>query len=375
MRSRILLFLASAILVPALSVAVILFAKGYRPNFTTRKIQPTGLLATSSVPENAQIWIDKILKSATPATLTLSPGTFEVEIKKDGYQPWKKRLTISPEIVTRASAILFPSVPSLKAITTTGATHPLLSPDGAKVAYLIPEKTTTEVYTLDLTESPLGLLNRDPKLVATLNIVSPSLVWSPNSQQILALADPVALLIDISSQTSTDVSISPPNFLPEPINLDLLPTILKDLLATSAADLVWSPKENKLMYMATASAVIPDGLIRPLPGSNTQQQTRRLSPNKIYIYDLEEDRNFVVGNKNDLLAWFPTSNHIIKTEPQKITIMEYDGQNPTVVYAGPMTETVSFPYPSGKQLLILTHLSSTPTKTPTLPNLYAVSVR
>ncbi len=47
-------------------------------------------------------------------------------------------------------------------------------------------------------------------------------------------------------------------------------------------------------YTATASAQIPEKLIQPLPGSSTQTETRSLLPGNVYIYDIEEDRNFLV---------------------------------------------------------------------------------
>ena len=125
-----------------------------------------------------------------------------------------------------------------------------------------------------------------------------------------------------------------------------------------------------MLYTATASASIPDDLIRPLPGSSTQSQSRALVEGQTYVYDLEEDRNFAVPTG---VSWFPDSAHLLLTEKGKITVLEYDGQNATVVYAGPMENSFAFPYPSGKQLLILANLSSN-SKT-SVPNLYAVSLR
>ena len=138
-------------------------------------------------------------------------------------------------------------------------------------------------------------------------------------------------------------------------------------------DLIWSPKENRLLYTAPSSAIIPDNLIRSLPGSSTQPQSRALTAGKTYVYDVEEDRNFelsLFAGKN--LAWFSDSAHLIHTKDGQVTIIEYDDTNKTVVYAGPMGPDFALPYPSGKQLLILTNLNPTPTSP---PNLYAVSLR
>ena len=410
---RILLFVAGLILVPSLTYLVILFARGYRPDPSTKTISPTGLLVATSNPDGAQIYINGTLLSATNTTTNLSPGHYEVEIKKDGFQPWKKTLTLEPEIVTSASATLFPSVPSLKAITSSGAAIPSLSPDGTHVAFIqSTQPTSPRLYLLDLTESPLGLINREPKLISNLpaNWRVANLIWSPNSRQILVdTASSSAYLVDTSSTTSTltVTSTTLANWLQRQTLLDFqklstLSPILVETLATSSASLVWSPKENKLLYTATASAYIPDILKKPLPGSNSQPQQRYLIPSRVYVYDLEEDRNFSIDEgtvptpspslglslpkKSKTLAaspllpttanagwsWFPDSGHLIKVNDKQVTIMEYDSTNPTVVYSGPMENSYAFPYPSGKQVLILSNLNPSLSSQ---PNLYALSLK
>lgn len=334
-RTRILLFLTSLILVPLCTYFVILFARGYRLNWQRKQLSPTGLLVATSLPDGAQIFLNGKLSSATNTTLNLSPGTYKVEIKKDGFSPWNKTLKVEAEIVTRATATLFPSVPSFKAITNSGAANPFLSPDGTKVAFISGKKS----YLLDLSESPLGLINREAKEIATT-----SAAWIiPTAEQ--------------SAKTAT-------------LRANALHPIMQEILATAAANLLWAPKENKLIYTATTSATISDNLIRPLPGSSTQSQFRTLVSGETYVYDLDEDRNFKVPFG---VTWFPDSAHLILTEKGKVTILEYDGQNATVVYAGPMENSFAFPYPSGKQLLILANLS--PNSKTSVPNLYAVSLR
>lgn len=389
MRSRILLFFTGLLLVPLVTYFVILFARGYRPDFRNKEFKPTGILATSSLPENAQVYVNGILKTATNSNFNLEPGDYTVEIKKNGFQPWKKTLKVATEEVTRAYATLFPSVPSLKSITSTGASIPIISPDGTKAIYYY----KNVLYLLDLSESPLGLLNRDPKQIGLFGncklefeICQPRLVWSPDSRQVLTISTPSAQLIDLGQQPVKTIA-SPSGQLALWAQLHaaqelqkniILPATFQEILATSAANLVWSPKENKLLYTATASAVIPDNLIRPLPGSNSTSQTRILKPGSIYVYDVEEDKNFEIKIENsklkiENLRWFSDSWHLVFSQPGKITVMEYDNSNPTVIYQGPMEQDFAYPYPSGKQILILTNLN--PTVKNSVPNLYAISLR
>jgi hypothetical protein len=105
---------------PLLSLAVIAggtyfavqLGKGYRPTFDGR-LQGTGLLAANSFPPGAQVYIDGKLSTATDDTLNLTPNDYLVEIKKDGYLPWQKTLTLKKELVSQTNATLFKSVASL----------------------------------------------------------------------------------------------------------------------------------------------------------------------------------------------------------------------------------------------------------------------
>ncbi len=386
MNSRILLFLMTLLLVPVLTYFVILFARGYRPGINragNAVLQPTGILAANSLPEGAQLYINGLFKSATNTNLNLTPGAYEIEIKKESYYPWKKTLQIKPEEVTRAAAVLFPTIPALKAITTTGASLPTLSPDGTKIVYVQSLNKLSNVYIYDLNDSPIGILNRDPRLAFTLNTKIKGLGWSPDSKQVMAQASTSAYLGDANQAVAPILVASPSSQLAtwarvvktrEDLKLAALPLPLRETLASSAANLVWSPKENKVMYTATASGMLAPNLVRPLPGSSTQPQERTLVPGSIYVYDLEEDRNFKVGQVDSKvkLSWFPTSWHLVRLEKNTVTIFEYDGGNPTVVYAGPMDYSYAFPYPTSRQLLILTNLD--PTVSADL-NLYAVSLR
>lgn len=411
-KTRIAVFLAGVIFVPIVTVAVILFARGYRPNFQTKELDSTGILVAHSYPEGAQVILNGKVTSATNTTLNLTPGTYKVEIKKVGFTGWIKELRIETEIVTRATATLFPTVPTLKQLTTTGAANHTLSPDGTKAAFTSLDSKL--IYTLDLNESPLGLISRESKLVYNSGLPISHLSWSPDSRQLLAetsSASASSILVDINSSQTKPVLPSDTTLIAnwEKINinrknqmLDSLPPKLQQFFATTSANLDWAPRENKILYTATASAVMPDNIRRPLPGSSTQPQNRELVPGSVYVYDLEEDRNFKVGENliptptpkpskkspilnsqlstlntgNAGLRWLPTSSHLIKVEIDRVIIFEYDGQNPTQVYTGPLTSTTIIPYPSAKQLLILANLTTTPTPDhPSVPNLFALTLR
>ncbi len=374
---------------------VIRLAQGYRPDLTTKSLRPSGILAATSIPKGAQLYIDGRLKSATNSTINLSPGEYEVEIKKDGYTSWKKTLTIKKELVTITDAYLFPTFPNLQSLTFTGAQNPILSPDGQKVVFAVSQGSTEKdgLWILDLGDRPLGL-PRDPrKIVASApggrDFALAELEWSPDSTQILATitaatrqenflleANQLNLanrLIDVTNQLEAirDDWEEEKQLRFKAQSAKLQPEFLK-ILEDSTTDIQFSFDETKVLYTATASAQIPEELIPPLPSINTQPESRNLESGKIYVYDIKEDKNFFIMAKEETkkIAWFPTSKHIFLVQPEKITILEYDSTNWIDVYAGPFEDSFAFPFPSGDRIIVLTTLAKD-----TPPNLYAISLR
>src|SRR4030065_1413993 len=99
-RKRIIIFLSLIIGITAVAYFLTKLASGYRFDFTNGSLRPTGLLVASSLPNQATILVNgKALKSKTATTLSLTPGEYQVEIKKDGFSSWQKKLLIEKELV------------------------------------------------------------------------------------------------------------------------------------------------------------------------------------------------------------------------------------------------------------------------------------
>jgi len=418
---RILLFLLALFLISAASIIVIKIGQGYKPDFSTKSLRPTGLLVATSLPDGAQVYIDGKLKTATNATLNLSPGEYEVEIKKDGFFPWKKTLEIKKELVTKTDAYLFSSFPDLRALTFTGAQNPVLSPDGTKVIYAVASPSASlekqGLWILDLTDRPLGL-SRQPRQIVTntpqLDFSQAELRWSPDGKQILATFKTTQgkgktaktkiqnFLLEAEKTNSPSVltDITPTiNLLLQSwekeeqsrfqVQISKLPEKLLSTFINNTANIQFAPDETKILHTATASASIPQGLIPLPPVVSTQKEERNIKPSRVYVYDLKEDKNFFIGeapfiplpnsniqsqaaNNSPQISysWLPTSKHIFIVQKDKIIIKEYDGTNETVVWSGPFVNSFAFPFPAGNRILILTTLGKD-----TPPNLYAVSLR
>lgn len=449
------------------------WAKGDRPRFGSQgpALTGTGLLVADSDPKGAQIFINNKLTSATNDTLNLTPDEYQVEIKKDGFISWKKNFQIKAELVVQTDARLFPAVPNLTPLTFTGARDPVPAPDGQKIVYKMNNASTEAkngLWVIELTDRSLPMARTsEPKQItrntSQYNFMDANLFWSSDSSQVLAywteenskkkeIIIKQTVLLDSGRMNDTGELKDATTRLPVTLaqwyqDLDLkdqkrmaeLPEFMQKLLNESAEGVYFSPDEKRVMYTALKKVMIPDKLITDLPAESTQNEERNITPGKIYVYDIREDRNYLIeggtplrpsgfagqasnasntdeknywverlnGNASisaevsqptvslppvpDVLVvpmlvklknryspiftqavqWFPTSSHLIATDLDKIVIMEYDGQNPATVYAGPFSDSFVYPWPNGNRLVIMTNFNNSAAA----DNLYALNLK
>ena len=374
---RILVFLLTIIVVGTVGYVVSLYARGYRFDTKTFSFTPNGILVIKSEPDAAQVFIDGDFVSATNATLPLAPGVYDVSLHKEGYLSWHKTLTIEKEVVTQATAYLFRSVPSLTAITFLGVENPVASSDYTKIAYAVPppenpnEDDRSGLWIIETVNLPFGF-NRDPRQITDGNLIDASWEFSPDSRQILlttALGAAYLLptntftpVVQRENVTTTKEEILASWELEKETKLNAqirnLPLELVDILTNKSLSVVLSPDETIVLYTASASGQLPENLIKQLPGASTQSQERNIKEGHTYIYDIKEDRNFLISDKDEVLRWFPTSRHAILVEEGKITIMDYDGTNRQEIYSGSYIAPHAFPFADAGRLIILTNLGA-----------------
>lgn len=401
MSRKILIYVLTSLFLVLGTLAIIFYGKGYIFNFEKGKIEISvnGLLAATSSPDGAGIYINDHLTSATNNSISLSPGEYDVKIAKDGYFPWKKKIKIEKEVVTSAYALLFPTAPKLENITDTGVASPVIDPSGTKIAYTIssfdsPRKNG--VYVLDMTLRPILTLRSASSQIAddTIDKFSQAtLSWSPDSREILATmsgetnSDTTYLLKESFNENPQDVTQTleevktawenDKNALNKSQIFGFSPK-LKSFI-NDVEILAWSPDETKFLYIATESATLPFFINPPLIGTNSTPEERTILKDTVYIYDIKEDKNFRIdiesaGLRNQerlSLSWFSDSKHIIHVNDKKIYIMEYDGQNKTTIYAGPFIDSYVFPWPDGSKLVMLTDLGNANTTA----NLYTIGLK
>lgn len=396
---RVLFFLVTLIIVGSLGVFATYYARGYKFDIKTFAFLPNGILVLKSEPDGASVYINGELKAATNANISLPPGVYDVEVKKDGYLSWYKRLTIEKEVVTQAAVSLFKTAPSLTPVTYSGAVNPVMSEDGSKIVYsVLPSKNLSPdkigLWALDTYSLPLGF-GTGPKRIADGDMTGAEYSFSPDSRQILLTVSNGIFLIDTGSFTAQNQRVNVAsqkakivadwNKQKNTANQNLtqsLPPEISDLLARKTSSFVFSPDDNMVIYTASGSATLSEKLIKPLPGASTQAQDRNVSAGKTYVYDIKEDRNFLITDtpvtinntdnpKETALRWMSSSRHLLMAGPGQITIMDYDGTNRQTVYSGSYVMPSAFPFSNTSKILVLTNLGSSDSAT----NLYTLSVK
>lgn len=375
-RSILISFVIVCIIL-AVAAVIISYGRGYRFDFTKQSLKSTGLVVVSSEPSGAQITVDGKVKSATPGTLTLTPGWYTISVTKEAFQTWEKRVKVQGEVVTKLDALLLPTNPSLTPLTTTGVLSPTLSPDGSKLAYIIPNQKESKegIWVLDLVNKPLGL-NRDARQIAGGDFSRVTLTWSPDSKQLLA--GNFLLEADILNEVPQSITIKTVQndwqsvkIQREKEQLAAYPQPFIDFATSSANIVSFAPDETKVLYEATRSATLPPILLPPLLGTNSTEEVRQIKPKNLYVYDMKEDKNYSFSDSGNLM-WLPNSRHFVIIMKNRVEIMDYDGTNRRTAYAGPFWDAFAVPWASGGKLVILTNLNPTVSST---NNLYVVNLR
>lgn len=386
-----------AVLVILTTIAV-LYASGYRLTSQngTNFVEGTGVIVLTSVPDGARVYVNDHLTTATNNTINLQPGKYDVRIEKEGYFAWKKNITVKKGEVSQANALLFPNYPKLTPLTTTGAANVVVDPTNSLIAYTVDDFNTVRkngIYLLNMNSRPilLGDLTTQLSDNTVADFTNATLEFSPEGDQIIAtmsgsLGTSVYLLSTKNfNDTPQDITNSVFQVRSEWEQIEAekesrqirtLPSKLRPFLTTYFTDMSFSPDNNKIMYTASGSATMPIIINPRLKGTNSTPETRELNDGYRYVYDIKEDRNYLIAKKGEEspipnYLWHPDSNHLVYITDSKINIMEFDGQNDTTVYAGPFEKDFVTIWPDGSNIVILTNFNNPGTNL----NLYKVGLK
>ncbi|OGE87728.1 MAG: hypothetical protein A3J07_03375 [Candidatus Doudnabacteria bacterium RIFCSPLOWO2_02_FULL_49_13] len=105
LKARFSLIGAGIIIFLIITPLLVLYARGFKYDFSTGQVVKTGTLVVKTDPAKAAVWLNgNQQKNDTPLVVRfLSPKDYEISVTKDGYQPWTKRLSVNAQYVTWAA--------------------------------------------------------------------------------------------------------------------------------------------------------------------------------------------------------------------------------------------------------------------------------
>lgn len=392
-------FILTIITLAAIGIAAaiaIFLAKGYTFSPEQKRIVGTGIITISSEPDAASVFIDGHLTTATNTSIaSLPPKTYAVRVVKEGFIPWEKQIVVKEGLVTEVKVTLFPAIPTIYPLTFNGVENPTLSPDGGKLAYVVPASTAAGgvnkkagiwVWTQTRNQPISFVRSSEPHQIAQSTVVDFSkatLRWSADSKQVLATVGNNNYLLD-ADKLNTD---------PRDITPMLMATLesweedtkskdesrilaIKDLkfrqIASSSAIVRFSPDETKFMVVKSSS---PSGAhsrqSSDKTGLKAESEAVLKTEDLVKIYDLEEKEEYLISSARAHI-WLPDSRHIILIDEGTVSVMDFDGTNKAIIYAGSFKDNFVFPWLDSSRLAII---SSFPTPTASEPNLYGINLK
>ncbi len=413
MSRRFLFTILTILIIVAGTVVAVFLAKGYTFSSKEKRIVGTGIITVTSVPDSASVLLDGSLTSATNATISNLPTKdYTVRVVKEGFIPWEKKVTVKEGLVTAIKITLFPAIPTIYPLTFTGVKNAVLSPDGDKLAYIVPVSTASAslnersnqirkagvwVWTLK-NDQPISFnRNSSPRQIAESRFIDYSeatLRWSPDSNQVLAVVP--------SSSITNNYLLDQAQFNNDP--KDITPTLSTTLsswqddsqtkeaarvaavkqpnlrqIASDSATIKWSPDETKFIATvgieksSVTNAVIPAkaGIQNKLDSGSGSGMTNTEINQKFRVYDLDSGLDYELPTAK-LTFWLPDSLHLVLVEDNQISIADFDGTNKAIIYAGGFEDSLVFPWPDSSRLVFI---NSIPTPTASLPNLYGINLK
>lgn len=367
------LFGAGLIILAVLILGAILLAYSQGKRIDgSGKISGSGILQINTTPNEAKIYIDsKYLTTSDRNIENLSPGMHTVRLEKDHYTTWEKIVEVKDGLVVPLLVTLYPSNPSLTAVTFDGIFGPKLSYDNKKVAFGIQTTTKAGLWVLDLSDPQLFFDNRLKQIVSDSNSIQFSksvFYWTADNKNILVETQSTGStetknFLLKADQLNTNPQESS-NFSQEKTNLskslasndkNKLANLGKDAqtLAVDAKSLTFSKDSTAVIIVKNDGAVVVyDTKSSPVPGTKPTATSLTAGSNYFFLQDPQ--------------------NHIAAIENNTLSVMDRDGTNKVNLFTGDFDPLSVFSWPDGTRIVITINLNS---KSNPLPNLYSIELK
>ncbi len=385
----------SLVLIGVIAGGAIFLAKGYRYQTDTGTFSGTGIISVTSLPDQASVYLDGHLTTATDDNITsLPPKNYKVRIVKEGYIPWEKDIEVSQGLVSEIKATLYRSIPTIYPITYSGVDYAVLSPDNLKLMYIIPNglegglaaerRSGIWVWVMS-SQNGIGIGTGDQqRQIVQSNGVDYSQAkyrWSPDSSQIFVDLPDRKLLLDINGLNDVPRDITA-NYQATLKSWDLTESQtrltklsqIEDLelrkTASDSASLKWSPDETKILYADTEGNFKLNDLSLDKKYDLPKAASYLFLPDSEHLVMIEHGGDEAKSSPKPS----PSGNLTIKEQfaQSGISIIEIDGTNKAEIYYGSVEPNVVVPWPDNSRLVVI---SSFPTQTASQPNLYGINLK
>jgi hypothetical protein len=187
-RRKYAFFLSVVFLITA--PILILYALGFRlGNIMTPEtpsVEMTGGLSIKTLSDYTLLFNDETLSKSPILKTGIRPGTYPLEISKDGFQTWKKNLSIEPSLVTAVdSVILFENTPALTPTdTNTPVKEVIASPSNGNFIYVSHKSDKSGLWLYDTNNQTQTKLVDSKSILGTDSLLYEDINWSEEGESL-----------------------------------------------------------------------------------------------------------------------------------------------------------------------------------------------
>ncbi|NQT49639.1 PEGA domain-containing protein [Candidatus Kuenenbacteria bacterium] len=283
---------------------LIFYTAGYRYNIKKTKIQKSGALVVDTAPNGAQLYLNnKKLNKKTPVRLNnLLPDEYFIELKKENYYDWSKKLSVRSQETTFAEDIILFQKSEPELISEKNIAWLNFSPDNKFAIYTVTDFSQDYLYLLNLSNKKSYLLFNNNS-----NLTDPSVIWAKNNSFILFNTKEHSTILP----TSTATEVKP---------FDLNDQNIK------GENFKWSKKDSNILYFETGNQVFELNVL----SKKTEPIFSLETSEKLFDYYMNDKEIFIIKQTNNktLLSKYHLTNDnknlLFKTIELKNSAYKFD---------------------------------------------------
>ena len=109
------------IVVFIISILIILWAQGYRLNFSNYTVSQTGILRVNTTPSSASLYLNGKYLGVSPLVIkSLLPKTYNLKVSLNNYITWDSLVSVHSQNITNVDAFLLPNIIKQNVFKTIG---------------------------------------------------------------------------------------------------------------------------------------------------------------------------------------------------------------------------------------------------------------